>query len=641
MGLEALKGLRELAKAMEQRLRDQYQSLRGAKVRVGRQHGLCPVCGGPSRVQKSGPRHGRTLQHGQFEAWETVEVCAAGCRYPSGELATMRSAVLTAELLPKRMMGYDVMVFVGMQRYLEHRQREEIRTALVENYGIWLSCGEVSNLARVFLDYLLRLHTARVKELRAALVADGGWPLHIDATGEDGRGTLLVAFAGWRQWVLGAWKLPTERADAIEPCLREVARQFGVPCAVVRDLGRAVTRAVDDWLAAEGIEICVLSCHAHFLKDIGKDLLEPSHAALRVAFRNLKVRPHLSSLARDLGRKLGRAVESTRQDVRDWLEGNEQNRRLPNGRAAGIGAIRAVAQWVLDYQADSSGEDFPFDRPYLDLYNRCTLALRAVNGFLREPPSEQGVLKALQRLQRILAPVGCELPLYPYACRLNERAKLFDELRSALRLVPPSTETREGKVQPFEADMSVTELQDIRKEVEELVRSLRTRREACAANSDTCKAIDMILRHIDDHGESLWGHEIELPAEQGSGRRLVCRTNNDLEGFFRGIKHDERRRSGRKVLTQDFEHLPPEAALARNLRHNDYVSVICGSIEELSKTFAQLDAEKRRQFQSGETHASVQPQLSPDIASASLPRADRRLVRIKGMKQRLLAAAGD
>lgn len=144
-------------------------------------------------------------------------------------------------------MGYDVIVFVGIQRYLEHRQREEIRAALVVNYGITLSCGEVSNLAKVFLAYMVQsilgafdeLHTARAKDLRTALMADGGWPLHIDATGEDGRGTLLVVLAGWRRWVLGAWKLPTERADAIEPCLHDVAGRFGTPCAVVRDLGRA------------------------------------------------------------------------------------------------------------------------------------------------------------------------------------------------------------------------------------------------------------------------------------------------------------------------------------------------------------------------------------------------------------------
>jgi ABC-type Fe3+ transport system permease subunit len=70
--------------------------------------------------------------------------------------------------------------------------------------------------------------------------------MHLDATGEDGRGTLLVVYAGWRRWVLGAWKIPTERADAILPRLRAVVGCFGDPCAVMRDLGRAVTEAARD-----------------------------------------------------------------------------------------------------------------------------------------------------------------------------------------------------------------------------------------------------------------------------------------------------------------------------------------------------------------------------------------------------------
>ena len=54
---------------------------------------------------------------------------------------------------------------------------------------------------------------------------------------------LLVAFAGWRQWVMGAWKVPTERADVILPRLREVVFRFGPPCAIMRDLGRALAEA--------------------------------------------------------------------------------------------------------------------------------------------------------------------------------------------------------------------------------------------------------------------------------------------------------------------------------------------------------------------------------------------------------------
>jgi hypothetical protein len=37
--------------------------------------------------------------------------------------------------------------------------------------------------------------------LDSPMETDGGWPLHVDAAGEDGHGTLLVAFSGWRRWV--------------------------------------------------------------------------------------------------------------------------------------------------------------------------------------------------------------------------------------------------------------------------------------------------------------------------------------------------------------------------------------------------------------------------------------------------------
>jgi hypothetical protein len=537
--------------------------------------------------------------------------------------------MLIEEFPPKRVVGYDVIVFVGIKRYLEHWQREEIRTALETEYGIRLSSGEVSNLERLFLHYLLRLHKAHIKELRAVIDSDGGSPWHIDATGEDGRGTMFVVLAGWRRWVLGAWKLPTERADAILPCLREVAKVFGTPCAVVRDLGHAMSHAVVDFLAEEDLDIPVLACHAHFLKDIGSDLLKPSHDALRDAFRNLKVRPQLRMLARDLGRKLGSEVEGVRQEMRAWLKEEVKDRTLPKGRA-GIGAVRSIAQWVLDYHADSSGDDFPFDQPYHDLYVRCTLALKGVDGFLEYPPAEEEVLKALKRLRKMLSPVECDLPLRQHSRYLTERAGMFDELRSALRLT-----SSKSKMNPPETAISIKELSDIRQQVDALILSLKSRRDACITNSDTHKAIGIIIRHIDKHGSSLWGHEIALPS---GGTRLVDRTNNYAEGFFRNIKHDERRRSGRKVLTQDFEYLPSEAALVRNLYCEDYLKIVCGSIDLLHKCFSHLDAKNRSERLSGERSEGI-PQRIVEISGASLPTPDKRLVRAVEMKQRLQAAA--
>ena len=533
------------------------------------------------------------------------------------------------------------MAFVGLQRFLYHRQREEIRTAIFQEHGICLSSGEISNLAKLFLSYLEELHNNCRQQLRNLLTEDGGWPLHIDATCEDGRGTLLVALAGWRQWVLGAWKVPTERTDVILPCLHEVVGHFGVPCAVMRDLGRAVTPAVNILLAELKVDIPVLACHFHFLKDIGTDLLNPAYGQLRNLFRHWKIRPKLRSLTRNLGRKIGAEIKQAREEVRTWQEQSEAGHSIPEGRA-GIATIRAMSQWVLDYHADSTGHDFPFDRPYLDLYDRCMTAHRAIDAFVRTQPKDPNVLRILKRLQRIFEPIVSEVPFHQTVRRLRARARLFDELRDTLRLMEkPASGRNEIKYsKTLSPEQVAIQLHDIRQAVEQLVKSLKNRRPKRGPAQDIRNAIDVVLKHIEDHGDYLWGHVISLPLEKGGGIRIVERTNGLAEGFFKGMKHDERRRSGRKILTQDFEDLPPAAAIVYNLKCQDYVSIVCGSLDRLHEAFAKLDLEKRQNNPGTEQRNSPEPVGTiPQTETASLPTEDRRLIRTDGMQRRIHGAA--
>ena len=598
--------------------------------------GPCPNCRGLMPVLKSIERQGYTLAHGTFRVREFVHACAAGCHHPSGHRVTRRAQELSELIIPGCSVGYDVMTWVGMERYLHYRQREEIRESLLSEHGILLSTGTISGLARRFGTYLRTLHEAQAGELRAALDRDGGYPLHIDATGESGRGTLLIAYAGWRQWVLGAWKIPTERADAILPRLREVVSHFGPPIAIVRDLGRAMIPAAHDLVAELEEPIPILSCHAHFLADVGKDLLKDSHGQLRKLFRDHRVRPGLRSLVREIGRKLGGDIDQVRGAVQGWQALQDDEHSLPQGNRNGLGVVRTLAQWVLDYPTDSTDADFPFDRPYLDLLDRCVRVRRAVDAFLRKPPEDKEVNRALRRLARLLEPPSSQHAFLNATTTLRRRAGLFDELRTALRL-HPSTDADTREPTPETAQR---ELQDVQTAVESLYLSLQERRPQRGPAQDSRQAIDLILMHLDRYGDSLWGHVIKLSAEAGGGIRLVERTNNLLEGFNRSMKQGERRRSGRKTLSDDFEHLPPEAALARNLLCADYVEILCGSIEQLPKAFAQLDADRRRQSLATEPPNASQPtQHTPEIASASLPKEDRRLIRSEDMAIRILAAA--
>ena len=94
-------------------------------------------------------------------------------------------------------------------------------------------------------------------------------------------------------------------------------------------------------------------------------------------------------------------------------------------------------------------------------------------------------------------------------------------------------------------------------------------------------------------------------------------------------------RSGRKILTQDFERQPPAAALAMNLTRLDYAAILYGSIEELPRVFAELDAANRAHSLS--SRAAELDSVEAETASLSL--ADKRLIRSAQM-EKLIATAG-
>jgi hypothetical protein len=412
-----------------------------------------------------------------------------------------------------------------------------------------------------------------------------------------------------------------------------VAERFGDPCAVMRDLGRAMIPAVASFRKERGLSIPVLSCHFHFLQDVGKDLLDAGYAALREMLRQTGVRSKLRTLARDLGCALGSEIDQAREAVETWKNQSGSGHHLPENPTDAQAVVRSLVQWVLDFNAQSTCRRFPFDRPLLDLYGRCITAARATDAFLRHPPNDARARRALWRLSRALDLVASSQCMVHVVASLRTRAALFDELRTTLRLRPSLPTAQETASTP-------EELRDIEKDLVALEEHLRQRRPARGPAEDRRKAIDLILDHLHRHGDSLFGHEIELPAELGGGTRLVERTNNVEETYFRDLKHRERRRSGRKVLTQDFERLPPAAALVPNLLKPDYVAPLCGSLEDLPVALAQLDANRhaaRREGRPAKLPATASQR--PIIESASLPATDRRIIRSNAMDQRILAAA--
>jgi hypothetical protein len=197
----------------------------------------CPLCDGALKVYKSRTRQMITLAAGLFRAIETLKQCGEDPTHP-----IVGSNALARQVLPRQRYGYDLIVHVGCARYLQNKQRGEIQAELYRQWGIELSTGSLSYLCDRFLTHLEALHLARVPQLRAIL--EEGYPLHIDATCEHGKGGLFVCMAGWRDWVLVAGRIPSEHEDHLRPLVEKATTLFGEPIAVVRDMGTGGAKAV-------------------------------------------------------------------------------------------------------------------------------------------------------------------------------------------------------------------------------------------------------------------------------------------------------------------------------------------------------------------------------------------------------------
>ncbi len=169
-------------------------------------------------------------------------------------------------------------------------------------------------------------------------------------------------------------------------------------------------------------------------------------------------------------------------------------------------------------------------------HNDCSC--RAAESWFRKPCADRRVLKALERLHRIVESVRSELPFQAPVRTIQRRARLFDELRDALRL--QAKVPARQLAGPPDVQHQLAELRDIEKAVKDLETSLKERRPERGPAEDLREAIDLILEHFERHGPSLWGHVIALPARVGGGIRVVERTNVLLESFFHEIKSARR-----------------------------------------------------------------------------------------------------
>ena len=521
-------------------------------------------------VQKTVRRTVVSLRYGRFQACETV-------RQPAGDgrLAPSRSARL-AELVPAgARYGFDLIAQVGLETYLRGRRLQDLQEDLAHRQpALDVPRSTLWDQQQKFLFYLGCLHRQAGPCLREYLSQHGPVTWLLDGTTEPDTAVFLGVEEAAHGLFLGNWKIPSENVEDLVPCLRQAADCFGRPDKVLHDLSPAMSGACEQ--ALPGVSHFV--CHQHLARDIGEDLYEAPQAALCKRLRTLKLQYRLNEQRRGQNEWLRQRLDSPAELVlADLLAGRAVEAAWDDTLSREV--LLALHFWILDYRNDGRRRGFPFDPYLLYLHRRLVRAGEAVDRLLSQTPAACRTPQVLRNFQTLLQAYRRD-PEIAAAADLYERCcSLFTRLREALRL---SAEHMDQLRQPQE--LPPDEHRPLQHALEQLRQELQEQTED--DNDRDRPLARIVLVHLDKY----WGHIVpkQLPAAGEPWQR----TTNQLEGDWGGLKRGRRRTHGRAKLTRDFQSLPEEYPLIRNLENEAYLQLVLdGSLESLPAKLAEASRE--------------------------------------------------
>ena len=502
----------------------------------------------------------RSVRLGEISVKYGVGTDSAGNRIVPAELGLVAP--------PCKNFAYDTVLFVTLLRYVQLMQREEIQLRVFKEHSFHISTGSVSQLSMEGLAYLEQCHFAAAGRL-AASYRKKCFFIHLDGTNEGGEYTHFVVRDGMSRNVLYSEKIPSESEDSIFPVLEKVKSLFGVPSAVISDMSEAIKNAVARVFTGVPHRLC----HFHFLKAIGKDLLEEHHKRMCISVKRMKAT--LSEIRNEAVLEQGAA--SCGQTGR--------NRKIHSDRAWLVSAIDRIN----DSGKDLGAEGFPFDLSALAFYGRCSQVFQALEETLQNSGGLTTGWFLRNRLQEFLLWSKGDV------AQINTLNSIFNELRDILH---PETE---GERIPLNWGMAGGDMR-IEGMGPELER-LRIRAERKTKSKGVTK---YLLRAWKIVASRLKKQQGMLDPSVVVGKKTVVlpRTNNLSETGFRDAKRKARRTIGKKNLSKHMDELPSQYFYTLNLGDPEYVRTVYGDGEifdsfhrvdkkEVGKTVGKMKAQRK------------------------------------------------
>jgi hypothetical protein len=470
--------------------------------------------------------------------------------------------------------AWNILVFVGRRLFEHHHSVQQVCAQLLAR-GVALSYAQVNKLGHKFIAYLALGHRRVVPRIKQAMVSAGGYILHIDATHEADAPALMTGMDGLSRLVLASVKVPSENAEHIIPFLKQLRRDYGEPIACVHDMGTGLCKAVSK-VFPNALDFI---CHFHFLRDVGKDLLNPAYSQLRSYLRQHAATTRFSAMVRQAKHRLSTQAMEAAQLAKAIEHGQDAQ----NSHLLSLVSVYVLAQWCLDGKHTGNGYRFPFDRALLVFAQRILTVVHSLPQLLKLLPGDDKFgNRAFFKLARKIIDIAQD-PLFEQIVQeLCWRSQLFDQLRLIMRIAVP------GDKNGLNDEGSPEAMDSIRKGVEAF--RLQILEDSRFSADPLCFKM---VEQIDKYGDKLFADPITVSTPSGDLIIYPQRTNNLMEQFFRSFRRGYRKKTGNNSMNRFLRTMLADTPLVKNLSNPGYMEILLDQNSCLEELFADLEPEFR------------------------------------------------
>ena len=484
----------------------------------------CPYCHSPLFPYATRHRSVISAEYGKFEAVEHVMGCI--------EHGIFRSDSLSAIVSPHCRYANDVMTESAVKRFIDGRSCSEIAS----EFGTGISERHVRNLSNMALDIFRDIHNSASARLREAV---GSYVLQIDGTVDSEFSVIIAVRDAVSKFTLFTGKYRTESHESMRSVIQTVKEKFGVPSGITSDMRSAIISAAMEVFPGIPIRVCLL----HFLRDLGKELMEDVHKDLGMMVNGIGIKSSLRAMLDTI----------PKYDSKTLYE--IEYRFCTDSEKMEMMAVRRILENLLG-TTGSSGYGFPFSLKHLNFFIALRETEMKLSDVSRKFTGEQSSYLASQIMGEIRKIAG-NPEVNEKASRLSEiNSLIFQMLRNAFNIPDsgslsdemPDDVTVHEKCNTVIGEMDVylhsNIPQHIFKAAKKAVERYREREHLLFANN-----------------------------EDGT----IPRTNNNMETLFRRVRRNVRKRCGSIATGNILKQSGDSLVLFQNMDNKKYLEVVFGA----------------------------------------------------------------